>query len=188
MAPARSQTNSEIVPGILPLRSSWFGDVTIASAMSALVSDTRAIGLPMSITVERPTRSRTALASGSAAAAAPTDVIGTGRACAHSVVESPSNAIMRMKRPRRNRVDGPIRPACACLVISTLLPHDFTCAFVTANYFDRHRFLARRNHCHRHGVPRRRHPNARLRCANLFVVAEERRGLHARRFGHALVE
>jgi hypothetical protein len=30
-----------MVPGILPLMSSWFDDVTTASAMSALVSDTR---------------------------------------------------------------------------------------------------------------------------------------------------
>ena len=55
MPPARFHTNIEIVPGVLPLISSWFDDVTMASAMSALVSDTRAIGEPMSITIERPT-------------------------------------------------------------------------------------------------------------------------------------
>ena len=46
MPPERSQTNIEIVPGILPLISNSLGDVTSASATSALVSDTRAIGLP----------------------------------------------------------------------------------------------------------------------------------------------
>ena len=49
-----------MVPGVLPLTSSSFGDVTSASATSALVSDTRAIGLPTSTIVERPTSSRTA--------------------------------------------------------------------------------------------------------------------------------
>src|SRR3990170_1092777 len=46
MLPARSQTNIEIVPAALPLMSSSLGEVTWASATSALVSETRAIGLP----------------------------------------------------------------------------------------------------------------------------------------------
>ena len=53
----------EMVPGILPLTRSWLADVTTASATSALVSDTRAIALPTSTTVERPTSSFTAEAS-----------------------------------------------------------------------------------------------------------------------------
>jgi len=60
-----------MVPGILPLISNWFGDVTSASATSALVSDTRAIGVPTSSTVERPTSRRTALGSVAASTAAP---------------------------------------------------------------------------------------------------------------------
>ena len=44
-----------IVPGCLPWMSSWVGAVTIASAMSGTVSDTRAIGEPTLSTVERPT-------------------------------------------------------------------------------------------------------------------------------------
>src|SRR5207249_1368153 len=57
--PLRSQTYIEIVPGILPLISSWLADVTTASATSALVRDTREIALPTSTIVERPTSSRT---------------------------------------------------------------------------------------------------------------------------------
>src|SRR6202008_2070632 len=43
--------------------STWFGEVTIASATSALVSETRAIGDPVSTTAERPTMSDTLSAS-----------------------------------------------------------------------------------------------------------------------------
>ena len=66
IAPARSHTNIEMVPGALPLTSISFCDVTSTSAMSALVSDTRAIGVPTSTTVERPTSSLTASASSAA--------------------------------------------------------------------------------------------------------------------------
>ena len=55
MAPALSQTNSEIVPGFLPWMSSCDGAVTSASAMSGTVSETRAIAAPTLSTVERPT-------------------------------------------------------------------------------------------------------------------------------------
>src|SRR5229473_1399093 len=58
-APALSQTNIEIVPGIFPLIRSWLGAVTRASATSALVSETRVIVVPTSSTIERPTRRRT---------------------------------------------------------------------------------------------------------------------------------
>ena len=61
-APPRFHTNIEIAPGTLPWTSSWLGEVTSASAMSALVSDTRAIGEPTSTSVDRPTSSRTASA------------------------------------------------------------------------------------------------------------------------------
>ena len=49
-----------MVPGALPLSSSSFGEVTIASAMSELVSEMRLIAAPMSSTVERPTITFTA--------------------------------------------------------------------------------------------------------------------------------
>ena len=95
-APPRLHTNIEMAPGPLPCTSSWFGAVTSASAMSALVSDTRAIGLPTSMRVERPTSSRTAsgadaststpgVAAGAAAAAglrAADAVVATGCTCA----------------------------------------------------------------------------------------------------------
>ena len=55
IAPALSQTNSEIVPGCLPCTSSCVGAVTIASAMSGTVSETRAIVVPTFSTVDRPT-------------------------------------------------------------------------------------------------------------------------------------
>ena len=75
MAPARSHTNSEMVPGCLPWMSSWVGAVTIASAMSGTVSETRAIGAPTFSTVERPTSRSTSvgasiMAAGAAAGAA----------------------------------------------------------------------------------------------------------------------
>src|ERR1043166_8702439 len=52
-----------MVPGILPLTSSWFCDVTTASATSALVNETRWMALPTSMIVERPTSNLTADAS-----------------------------------------------------------------------------------------------------------------------------
>ncbi len=55
IAPALSQTNSEIVPGFLPWMRSCEGAVTNASAMSGTVSDTRAIFAPTFSTVDRPT-------------------------------------------------------------------------------------------------------------------------------------
>ncbi len=55
IAPALSQTNSEMVPGFLPWMRSCDGAVTIASAMSGTVSETRAIVMPTFSTVERPT-------------------------------------------------------------------------------------------------------------------------------------
>ena len=51
-----------MVPGALPCRSSWLFDVTIASAMSGLVSDTRMMGVPISSTVDRPTTMSTGVA------------------------------------------------------------------------------------------------------------------------------
>ena len=81
----------EMVPGILPLTSSWLGEVTSASAMSALVSDTRAIDAPVSTIAERPTSTRRACASTSAGAAsallAAIVAAGTAGAWAYSVVE-----------------------------------------------------------------------------------------------------
>ena len=92
-APLRSHTNIEIVPGVLPLTSSWLVEVTSASAMSALVSETREIGVPTSITVERPTRSETGMASDTADAAAAGG--SAGGACASTVVD-PIIQMMRM--------------------------------------------------------------------------------------------
>ena len=110
-APARSQTNIVMVPGILPLTSSWLVDVTIASAMSALVSDTREIGVPTSMTIERPTSSRTG-----------------GMSSAKSTPPGAATAI-RM----RKATNDPVTDAHGLL----LLPHDFVGAFVSADDFDR---------------------------------------------------
>ena len=95
MRSPRSQTSIEIVPGSLPLMSNWLGAVTSASAMSELVSDTRAIGLPMSISVERPTMSRTDVGSASGAVDV-TAVIGIEGVCAQSTALCPTNATTRM--------------------------------------------------------------------------------------------
>ena len=62
MPPPRSHTNSEIVPGAFPCSSSCNGEVTIASAMLGVVSDTRVMGCPTEMTVDRPTSSCTSLA------------------------------------------------------------------------------------------------------------------------------
>ena len=64
-----------MVPGALPLSSSSLGEVTIASATSGLVSETRVMAAPTSRTVERPTITLTvrvawSLAGASAFAAA----------------------------------------------------------------------------------------------------------------------
>ena len=77
MLPPRSHTNIEIVPGTLPCTSSCFGDVTSASAMSALVSDTRAIG------------------------GADVDAPSTGRPSAGPRRRRPSAARRRPSRPQR---------------------------------------------------------------------------------------
>ena len=113
-APPRLHTNIEMAPGPLPWTSSWLGEVTSASAMSALVSETRAIGLPTSMSVERPTSRRTA--SGEAAststsgAAAGADAVGaaglndaaavvaTGRSWGCTVAP-PKTATMKMWLP-----------------------------------------------------------------------------------------
>jgi hypothetical protein len=63
MPPARSHTNSEIVPGVLPWISSCCGAVTIASATSGTVSDTREIAEPTLRMVERPTSRSTVVAA-----------------------------------------------------------------------------------------------------------------------------
>ena len=87
-APARSHTNIEIVPGVLPCSSSWLFDVTIASAMSGLVSDTRMIGAPISSTVDRPVTICTGIAGVSItalAAAAAAFVVGCVATCARRV-------------------------------------------------------------------------------------------------------
>ena len=70
MPPARSHTNIEIVPGALPWIRSCPGEVTIASATSGLVSETRVIGWPTVSSVERPTSSATSVSTGAAAAGA----------------------------------------------------------------------------------------------------------------------
>ena len=54
----------------MPLISSCFDEVTRASATSALVSDTRAIGAPISSTVDCPTMISTELVASSGAPAA----------------------------------------------------------------------------------------------------------------------
>jgi hypothetical protein len=75
------------VPGVLPCNSNWLADVTIASAMSALVSETRVIGVPMSSTVERPATICTGIAGVSMtafAAAAAAFALGSVATCASS--------------------------------------------------------------------------------------------------------
>jgi hypothetical protein len=94
MPPARSHTNIEIVPGALPLTSSWLDEVTSASATSALVSETRVIGRSTSSTTERPTSSVTGVATGSTMA--PVDEEGTACTCASTVPE-PSTARMQIQ-------------------------------------------------------------------------------------------
>jgi hypothetical protein len=69
----------EIVPGVLPLISSSLDEVTSASAMSALVSDTRAIGCPVSSTVDRPTISVTFSPSAAWMIVVPTTAISSTR-------------------------------------------------------------------------------------------------------------
>ena len=99
-------------PAVLPLTSSSFGDVTSASATSALVSDTRAIGLPTSTMVERPTSRRTEsvrrLDCGrrlDGARRRPSAGVG---ACAYSV-ERPTTDTMKIKAPINRR------PRLACV-------------------------------------------------------------------------
>src|SRR5687767_1346025 len=58
----------EIVPGALPWIRSSCGAVTIASATSGTVSETRAIGDPTFRIVERPTRRSMLVALGGSAA------------------------------------------------------------------------------------------------------------------------
>jgi hypothetical protein len=70
MPPARSHTNIEIVPGALPCTSSCCCDVTMASATSGLVSDTRVMPAATLNTAERPTRMLTSLVSASPGAGA----------------------------------------------------------------------------------------------------------------------
>jgi hypothetical protein len=78
----------EMVPGVLPCSRSWVLDVTMASATSALVSDTRVMGAPMSSTSERPVTIRTGMAGVSItalAAAAAAFAFGSAGPCARSV-------------------------------------------------------------------------------------------------------
>src|SRR5262249_46860024 len=99
---------------------SWFAEVTIASATSGLVSDTRAIGAPMSTTAERPTISFTdGVPSSSAAKTRPGTVTAT----------------RRMKSER----------GCRTLIrIVLLLAHGLVRAFVPADDFDGRNFRRRR--------------------------------------------
>src|SRR5688500_14885701 len=79
----------EMGPAAVALSSSWLVDVTIASAMFVLVSDTRVIGVPTSSTADRPTSIVMGIASSSVSAAATDDeAIALGRIWARSVVES----------------------------------------------------------------------------------------------------
>src|SRR5258706_5210448 len=95
MTPSRFHTNIEILRGSLPWTRSWLGDVTSASATSALVSDTREIGVARSTTTERPTRSVTTSASvGAPATGAPST--GAAPSFADSVA-LPNTARMRMR-------------------------------------------------------------------------------------------
>src|SRR6266545_1883757 len=164
MAPARSQTSIEIVPGLLPWISNWVGVVTSASAMSALVSDTRAIGDPTLSTVDRPAINWTAEGAASmavsitgAAAALPgaamatTAAAGTAGTCALSVVPC-STATMRIHAP----VSVMRLVQYVNVMDSLLLAHDFLRALVTTDDFnDRQRLRdrGRRGRCHRHPRP-----------------------------------
>src|SRR5947209_7049064 len=160
-APLRSQTNIEMVPGNLPLMSSWFADVTIASATSALVSDTREIGVPTSTTVERPTSRRTG-----------------GRSSPAKTTPGVATAIRRMSS------DEAIRSLVRMLL---LLPHDFVGTFVSADDFYRlHLERRHRDGCHR----RTTRCGARTgdRSPDRRAVAEQRRGPDALRERRRLVE
>src|SRR5690348_15049172 len=102
-----------MVPGSLPLTRSCPGAVTIASATSALVSDTRVIAVPTLTIAERPTDRRTALGTRSTAAAAGpgaavaldaaaatwTGAAGAGVVWAHTTVVLPAIASRRMRLP-----------------------------------------------------------------------------------------
>ena len=71
-----------MAPGVLPLISSCFEEVTSASATSALVSDMRVIGAPTSSTVDCPTMTSTELVASSGAP-------GAGAAAAAGSVDVP---------------------------------------------------------------------------------------------------
>src|SRR5262245_14392240 len=125
-----------MAPGTLPCTSNWFGDVTSASATSALVSDTREIGAPMSMSVERPTVRRTELASltgsGSPAAAALTGMaaatVAPGATCARVACGVPKTPMMNIWTPH-----AAAHFCCAVIRIVLLLRHDFLRALVAAD-------------------------------------------------------
>ena len=148
-APARSQTNIEIVPGTLPLTSSWFGDVTSASAMSALVSDTRAIGDAdvddrRAADEQRHRRRHRRRRSAPRRRRRRASALRPGRApcCEPSTAED--------ARSRRRRTTSAESLRLSCPRMSLLLAHDFLRALVAADDFDgRRRGRRRRRRCRR---------------------------------------
>jgi hypothetical protein len=82
--PLSPQISREIVPGVLPCTSTSYGEVTIASAMSGVDSETRVIGRSMWITVERPTM-RSSIRGAPAPATAPTAFSARAALCARAI-------------------------------------------------------------------------------------------------------
>ena len=101
MAPALSQTNIEIVPGGLPWMSSCPGPVTIASAMSGTVSDTRVIAAPTLRMADRPTSRSISVGISAAARGAPGAVALTGTNAGACCRASGAATRITMMKPAR---------------------------------------------------------------------------------------
>src|SRR5688572_3095841 len=146
-----------MAPGTLPCTSNWFGDVTSASATSALVSDTREIAEPTSISVERPTVSRTALeslsGSGSPAATALAGIaaatVAPGATCASVACGVPKTPMMNICTPH-----AAAHFCCPVIRIVLLLRHAFLRALVSADDFYRGGRRGRLGNCYRLRLPR----------------------------------
>src|SRR6188474_599432 len=143
MPPDRSQTNNEIVPGAFPCNSSCCGEVTIASATFGVVSDTRVIGSPTEITVDRPTSSWTSLVSDGVGAEAVGSLLRATTpcndcACGAAMVMATNSATAR------NGLCGRGAPDADLGLMGILLTHDFFGPLVTADDFDRGRPIDRR--------------------------------------------
>src|SRR5437660_1370476 len=198
MPPALSHTNSEIVPGCLPWMSSCCGVVTIASAMSGTVSDTREIVEPTLRIVDRPTSRSIVVASGELAAGPgeiePAEPLNDADCCAWGV----ATRITMMYTTSAASFAGPRAPLMVSLPRQPAyglrngqqLSDDFGGALVAPDDFNgRHRRDGRRVLGHR---TRRRPARARDRTRRVngrrLLHAEEHGRPHARRFGRADVE